>query len=185
MTQNRLVLHPRDPDWMSPEDPIPALHRAGLCGAPFEYEGRPCLHTGARFLSWITFLGCAPVVHGDFAHAAEGNFYFLEWLPPTSAIRFLGAHRQPRCPHCRQGVKDWRKQLTQHWQQGEYPALPCSRCNRPTHPAYLDWRRCGGFARCGLIVWGIFESEAVPTDALLKLLLRESGTPWKYFYQCL
>jgi hypothetical protein len=46
----------------------------------------------------------------------------------------------------------------------------------------LRRRKCAGFGRLFIKVWGIFESEAVPSPNLLAALKRATGLEWQHFY---
>jgi hypothetical protein len=46
----------------------------------------------------------------------------------------------------------------------------------------LDWKQQAGFGRRLIEVEEVFPGEAVPTQSLLDLLKRASGSGWRYFY---
>ena len=58
----------------------------------------------------------------------------------------------------------------------------CCRCGTEQGLSRLDWRRAACVGRSALIIDGIHESEAVPSEALLRALAEWSGVEWDYCY---
>ena len=71
----------------------------------------------------------------------------------------------------------------EQWQeQPEQARFDCPECGRSLSATELRWRKCAGFGRFFIKVWGIFESEAVPNPNLLAILEKSTGTAWQHFY---
>lgn len=175
---NRLLLHPRSPHFAPTSAAvIAALGAIGLIGEPFEFAGRRHYRPGEEFLSLITFLGCSPVVALGAPGATGSEFCHVAVHGPHAASRLLVGRntKPPRCRGCRQPVEEWPELVAaDHY--------TCGGCGRTAAVAELDWRQCAGAGRLFVEVWGIFEGEAVPGDALLAALGRVGGGEWGYFY---
>jgi len=183
---NILYLTPRDFD-VIPENPaalISALKDIELIGETFEYEGKEHYQPGEEFISLITFLGCSPVISlGEPGKTGE-EFSHIAFEGPLEQPRFIAGNniKIPRCPHCGHRFDPWRP-VIEDWEQS--PATqewPCPECGNMISAPQLRWRKCAGFGRFFIKIWGIFESEAVPNPNLLSLLEKHTGTPWVHFY---
>ena len=58
----------------------------------------------------------------------------------------------------------------------------CPHCGQPLPFERIDWRRSAAYGRVFIEISNVYESEAVPTDALLEGLREFSGTAWDYGY---
>ena len=167
MSSHYLVLHPLDPEWTvaSLTGLRQALENLGLLGEarqPGEFL------TGAEYLSLVTYLGCSPQISLGEAEAAT-RVYLRE---PDAAPRLnAGANiNPPRCNACRQTIPlaDAGLQLQ-----------TCPHCGQPLE---LDWRRSAALGRVFIEISSVYESEAVPSEALLGRLRKATGMVWDYCY---
>jgi hypothetical protein len=160
---------------------IGPLQAAGFVGRAFSQGVHTGWLPGPAFSQLLTFLGCAPTVNSQ---PGADNFYYVDALPHSVAPRFLGGPgtRIPRCPHCREALQHcWRDWLSA-WASQARTQPSCPHCAQAVTIPQLNWRGTAGFATTGLRVCGVYEGEAVPSDALLSLLQQHSGVNWGYFY---
>jgi len=183
---NLLYLCPRDFDAV-PADPaalIANLQEAGFLAEAFDYSGSEHYRPGEEFITLVTFLGCSPVISlGEPGKTGE-EFCHIAFEGPLESPRFVAGDniKIPRCPHCGHRFDPWQP-LIDDWQQSlAAQRWPCPECGNTLSAPQLRWRKCAGFGRFFIKVWGIFESEAVPNPNLLSLLETHTGTPWQHFY---
>lgn len=183
---NILYLAPRDFD-VIPENPvalISALQEIELIGESFEYVGHEHYRPGDEFITLITFLGCSPVISlGEPGKTGE-EFSHIAFEGPLEKPRFIAGDniKIPRCPHCGHRFDPWQS-LIEDWEKNpEGQKWPCPECGNTVSAPQLRWRKCAGFGRFFIKVWGIFESEAVPNPNLLSILEKQTGSPWQHFY---
>jgi hypothetical protein len=123
---------------------------------------------GSEYLNLVTYLGCSPQISLGEAEAAT-RIYLRE---PDAAPRLnAGANiKPPRCKACRQTIPlaDARLQLQ-----------TCPHCSQPLK---LDWRRSAAFGRVFIEISNVYDSEAVPGEALLECLREATGMVWDYCY---
>jgi hypothetical protein len=184
MQANLLILHPADPRAFVDETMLlDPLREMGFVSQVMDFAGARHYRPGEEFLQLITFLGCSPVVSlgepgktgEEFCHLSLGN-------PAPEPIFVAGANgKAPRCPSCRKPDETWQQALrTGFPADGDHT---CPHCGQTAPTETWNWRQSAGFARSFLIVWGIFEGEAVPSQQLLDALETASGGgPWSYFY---
>jgi hypothetical protein len=173
MSGHFLVLHPENPGWAphSLEPLRDALAAIGLLGA----ERSPGLYSaGPEYLSLVTYLGCSPQVALGENEAATS----IRIAGIFDAPQFLyGANlKAPRCPQCRKTMQG----------PAISPAadaeLQCSHCGHNGKACEFDWRRSAACARVFIEISNVFESEAVPGEALAACLHEASGEVWDYCY---
>lgn len=180
MQDNRLVLTPCDTGASLPAqgELLRLLRELGLAGEQFEWQGEQHCLPGERFLDLISFLGCSPLINiepttdgSEFCHIVVARF---------DSPRFLAGKntRQPRCPACKQGMPVWRD-----WVDTPLTAHRCPLCGAELQLAGLNWRRSAAVACAAISIYGVHDSEAVPTELLLTALERHTGQRWTYFYQ--
>ncbi|RKT44242.1 hypothetical protein [Thiocapsa rosea] len=193
----RLILAPRDAERCPDRDRlVRVLFEAGFI-ADLNRDriwdriwDRECAYrVGPEFFELLAFVGCAVAIASD--PQSDGPFCHVV-IPPASVSPrgCLGRNtRAPRCPGCRARLSDWALRVEQFEQSARTPgsdrqhsAVVCPSCGERRPMWSWDWKQQGGFARLLIQVEEIFPGEAVPTDALLALLERESGCAWRYFY---
>ncbi len=167
MPAHYLVLHPRDSEWSG--DSLSGLQHAlehigfmGEARQPGEFL------TGAEYLNLVTYLGCSPQISLGEAEVAT-RIYLHE--PDATPRLNAGANlKPPRCKTCRQTIElaEARLQLQ-----------TCPHCRQPLKP---DWRRSAAFGRVFIEISNVYESEAVPGEALLECLHAATGVTWDYCY---
>lgn len=178
MPHDALVLHPRDPQ----EAPGQPELVAALQEIEFIRPGEPDAGhyaPGPAFAQHITFMGCAPclAVGGETLHTIE-----LVGPSPAPELTAGSNLRPPRCPACGRPPEDWRDQVRTWSGPAADRDWTCPNCGKNQPVAALDWRRTAGVARVFVRVWGVFEREGIPGDALLSALGTVTEGPWTYFY---
>ena len=189
MAAPKLVLHPADPLAfpVSGRGPAALLRHIGLLGNSFELDGELHYFAGDRFLSLVTFLGCAPAIQttpptraDEVVDAARtGRFCHIVISDTLAAPRIRADLRsRARCPVCRK-VQTWSKADPV---DATGITLTCAHCRTDSPAVKWSWRQTGGMARLFVDIWGIYPSEAVPSDLLLHTLAKVTGSPWTCFY---
>jgi hypothetical protein len=163
---------------------VNALQQAALIGEGFEFDGEQHYRPGGEFISLITFLGCSPVISLGEPGKTGDEFCHIAFEGPLPSPRFIAGDniKIPRCPHCGHRFEQWQPLLDDWSQHLEAQQWPCPECGKAIRAHELRWRKCAGFGRFFIKIWGIFESEAVPNPNLISLLEKQTGTPWLHFY---
>ena len=185
MADNLLYLCPKDFN-TAPEDTnalVEALAQAGFIAERFRFGEEEHFRPGDEFLTLLTFLGCSPVISLGEPGKTGDEFCHIAFEGPHESPRFVGGDnlKIPRCPGCGHRFESWQEMIDK-WQQAPESTLVCPDCSRELNATELRWRKCAGFGRFFIKVWGIFESEAVPNPNLLTILEKSTGTPWQHFY---
>lgn len=167
MSSHYLVLHPLDPEWTvaSLTGLQQALKTLGLLGKarqPGEFLA------GSEYLNLVTYLGCSPQI--SLGEAETATRITLCESTPSPRLNAGTNVKSPRCKTCRQTIElaDARLQLQ-----------TCSHCGQPLK---LDWRRSAALGRVFIEISNVYESEAVPSEALLERLREATGMVWDYCY---
>ncbi len=186
MTENLLYLCAEKTSFVPTElsTILSKLHDEGFIGETFDFNGKTHYRPGSNFISHITFLGCSPVIATEQNEMSGEGFSHISFEGPLNTPRFVSGDnlKIPRCPACGWRYDDWQS-LTEAWQQQpETHTFTCSGCGKSLTAPQLRWRKCAGFGRFFVKVWGIFESEAVPSPELIALLEGLSGCRWQHFY---
>lgn len=172
MSSHYLVLYPLNAEWgvaslgTPPLDMLrKALENIGFLGEarqPGEFQ------TGTEYLSLVTYLGCSPQISMGEAEAATR--IYLCGVEPIPRLNAGANIKPPRCKDCRQPLA-----LTEVKLQPQ----TCPHCHQPLR---LDWRRSAAQGRVFIEISNVYESEAVPGEALLECLHAATGVPWDYCY---
>ncbi len=177
----RMVLTPNDPQTCPDRGIlIETLSLAGLIGAPLRDRDHAFL-VGPGFFSLMAFTGCAVVISSD---PGQGTSFCHVRIPPASRSPRLSSGRNtrpPRCPGCRGRLTDWASRA-ELWELNPTAGVACPSCGQACPLWLWDWKQQGGFGRRLIEVEEVFPGEAVPTQALLDLLKRASGSGWRFFY---
>lgn len=186
MAENILYLCPEDFHTTPKQLPelIATLQQEGFIADTIEVGGIQHYKPGEEFLTLITFLGCSPVISLGEPGKTGDEFCHIAIEGPLEQPRFVGGDnlKIPRCPGCGHRFENWQS-LIKQWQQGpESAQFECPECSRSLTPPQLRWRKCAGFGRFFIKIWGIFESEAVPNPNLLSTLKKSTGSAWQHFY---
>lgn len=184
MVENLLILHPGKPNEYpaQPQQLISVLQQEGFIANAVDLEGEQHFVPGEEFMMLVTFLGCSPVIAMGEAGATGDEFCHIAFEGPLPQPKFYSGDNAkiPRCPHCGQRHDTWQEQIAK-W-SADTATVTCPACGQQTQPYQLRWRKSAGFARFCIKIWGIFESEAVPSPNLLALLHRTTGLEWQHFY---
>ena len=180
----KLVFHSTNPEY-APSNTIRIvgeLQEAGFLGAkwqaPKSVPGERYL-IGDKFLSQVTFMGCAPAI--ELAPSTEQpvstEFCHVEIDKICNEVKFVRGSDFliARCPHCRQRHVDWQV-------IPETLVYACDQCKVETPLSQYDWKNTAGCGRFFINLHGIYPQEAIPTANLLQTLEKISGTKWNYFY---
>ena len=174
--------------FLFPEDSslVPAAHiqlpgllqQLGMAGGPL---GRNTFLVGKDFPSHITFAGCSPHLVVEPPADGSRNFSHITLHGPLEKTRlFTAASRsRPRCPHCRERVKDWMERLP-GWLENPTDEWRCPSCGAASNATELDWRQYAAAGRLLLEIHNVFPGEAVPGDALMKAIEDTTGCTWCY-----
>lgn len=185
MAENLLVLAPSS-STDSPSDPeslIAMLQQEQFLGEAITVNGAQHYRPGEEFMMLITFLGCSPMIATGEMESSGEQYCHIAVEGPFDAPRYLVGDniKVPRCPKCGHRFDDWRE-LLETWQGDPEAKISCPDCAEEISPPHLRWRKSAGFGRFFIKVWGIFESEAVPSPNLLALLKKTTGLEWQHFY---
>lgn len=186
MAENLLYLCPANAETAPRDYPalIDILKQEGFIGGTIDVDGEEHYKPGDEFLSLITFLGCSPVIALGEPGKTGDEFCHIAIDEPSPSPRFVAGDniKVPRCPGCGHRFEQWAP-LVEAWEsEPQAAAFTCPACEKPLTAPQLRWRKCAGFGRFFIRVWGIFESEAVPNPNLLSTLEKSTGGPWQHFY---
>lgn len=193
MAAYKLILLPTEPQCppLDCAQLASELQAMQLIGQPVALDNGVFYPTGEQFLQHISFLGCSPMIELEPpsdpatlpADSAAGKFCHVFLHSSTSLC--LRADKQcpaPRCPQCRQPFSGWRTTFSTYQQNPTLTDWNCSGCGFNGQLTDLSFRKAAGIGHTFIEIRGIYPSEAVPTDALLKRLQRLSGGPWRTIY---
>ncbi len=190
----KLILHHAEPRRIPADIPtlLRALKEVRFIGDEFFINGETRYFAGEDFLNLITFLGCSPSVAfappagGDAAIAPDQatSFCHVAVTRIMEEVRFVAGDNAttPRCPRCRQPVEDWRNVISTWRTDRAGYRWSCPRCGQRIPPPQFNCRQSAGFGRFFVEAWGIYPSEAVPTERLLSALEETTGGEWRFFY---
>lgn len=137
---------------------------------------------GENIMQHVIFLGCSPVLA---ITGLTGNEECVVELENHETEQFIGGSnvKPLRCSHCKTSNNNWHS-FIEAWRNNpnENDSWQCEQCRSNHSLKKASWRKCAGFGRSFIKIWGIFESEAVPSDQLLHALQNATRSKWKYFY---
>ena len=178
MAENILILVPKSfEDIPSDRDVlIETLHNEQFISDSVEVNGEEHYRPGDNFMMLVTFLGCSPVVSMGEPGKTGDEFCHIAIEGPLEQPHFIAGDnvKVPRCPKCGQRFDDWQA-VVDGWSADPHNKSICPGCGESQSVSQLRWRKCAGFGRFFIKVWGVFESEAVPSPNLMASLKRCSG----------
>lgn len=185
MAENILILVPSSYDAV-PTDRnllVNALRETSFIADTIEVNGEQHYRPGDEFMMQITFLGCSPVVSMGEPGKTGEEFCHIAIEGPLERPQFLAGDnvKIPRCPDCGHRFDDWQT-VVNNWSTAPDSESICPACGVNHSASQLRWRKCAGFGRFFIKIWGVFESEAVPSPNFIAALQRVSGTEWQHFY---
>jgi hypothetical protein len=185
MAENILILVPKSFDDV-PRDRntlITTLHEEQFIAEPIVVDGETHYRPGQNFMMLVTFLGCSPMIATGEMDSGGEQFCHIALEGPLEQPRFIAGDniKPPRCPKCGHRFDDWQV-VVDSWTANPHGETICPKCGENQSVSQLRWRKCAGFGRFFIKVWGIFESEAVPGPNLMASLKRCSGVEWQHFY---
>jgi hypothetical protein len=163
---------------------VALLREEQFIGDPLEVVGGEEHYSpGEEFMMLVTFLGCSPMIATGEMESGGEQYCHIAIEGPLERPHYLVGDniKIPRCPSCGHRFDDWQA-LLNGWQQEPDAEISCPECGGSFPITKLRWRKCAGFGRFFIKVWGIFESEAVPSPNLLAALKQVSGVEWQHFY---
>ncbi len=185
MTENLLILTPESPfDAPTTAEALEEKLRAiGFIDEPFELNGERHLKPGPEFMYLLTFLGCSPAVSlGEPGKTGEEFAHVRIDGPLDAPVCLTGDNvKIPRC-RCGYRLDEWRDEAAVWKKEPEAYRFNCPKCERETPLHELRWKKCAAFGRLLVMVWGVFESEAVPGDKLKAALRECGGGEWQVSY---
>ncbi|MEN8169612.1 MAG: hypothetical protein ABFS08_05255 [Pseudomonadota bacterium] len=185
MAENILILVPKVFDDVPTDRDtlIATLREERFIANTIEVNGESHYRPGEEFMMLVTFLGCSPVVSMGEPGKTGDEFCHIAIEGPLEQPRFIAGDniKIPRCQKCGHRFDNWQA-VVDGWSSAPYIESPCPECGESSSATQLRWRKCAGFGRFFIKVWGIFESEAVPSPNLMALLKRCSDIEWQHFY---
>ena len=185
MAENILVL---TPVWFNeiPSDRealIELLKSEHFLGDPLEVNGEQHYRPGEEFMMLITFMGCSPMIATGEMESEGEQYCHIAIEGPLDTPRYMVGDniKIPRCPKCGHSFDNWQA-ILDNWQQHPDEPVSCPDCGESSPITKLRWRKCAGFGRFFIKLWGIFESEAVPSPNLMAALKKLTGLEWHHFY---
>lgn len=182
----RLVLHPCDVAYVTPSwNPLTeALQTVQFIGDSWGDEQSKRFLAGDQFLNFITFMGCSPYIVFEPPPDSSLDFCHIQFSPIYSGVQFRCASNNvfARCPQCRKRVANWEPAITKWRTNSATTVFHCDKCHAEISLYQMGWRHTAGFSRMFIDIYSIHPQEGVPTDPLLDLLEKASGTAWRYFY---
>lgn len=183
---NLLYLCPRDFNAIpaDTEALITELREAGFIADSFPFSGDEHYRPGEEFITLVTFLGCSPVISLGEPGKTGDEFCHIAFEGPLASPNFIAGDnvKLPRCPHCGHRFDLWQPLIEDWLQHPDEQQWSCPDCGKKVSAPQLRWRKCAGFGRFFIKIWGIFESEAVPNPNLLSIVEKSTGSPWQHFY---
>lgn len=179
---NRLILHPKDmTQSLAQESLIEYLKSIELIAQPWHFQGQDYHLIGKRFLSHITFMGCAPSIEFEAPNNEQiaANFVAVEVPQTLAQASFLPRPEsfQFRCPRCKNlSSLELPEQLVSE------TLFSCLHCQSEFNIQRFNWRHKAGVVRSYVSVMGVFPQEAIPSAQLMLELKQFSGGEWNYFY---
>lgn len=185
MAENLLILTPVEPQQSITDstDLEKLLAEENFLGEVTDFHGERHFFPGDEFMMLITFMGCSPMIAtGEMDKDGEQYCHITIEGPLEQPHYIIGDNvKIPRCPGCGHRFEDY-PSLLDSWQSSSTEVFDCPDCNRELDVTQLRWRKCAGFGRLFIKIWGVFESEAVPSPNLISLLKRHTGLEWHHFY---
>jgi len=185
VAENILVLTPAPIDSPAPDRStlVEMLRDERFIGEPITIGDEEHFRPGEEFMMLITFLGCSPMIATGEMESEGEQYCHIAIDGPLESPRYLIGDniKPPRCPGCGHRLDKWRL-LLDAWQCSPNAPVTCPDCGEAGSITALRWRKCAGFGRLFIKIWGVFENEAVPSPNLLSSLKQSSGTDWIHFY---
>lgn len=163
---------------------ISVLQKNNFMGDKFNYQNKQLFYAGSKLSSLLMFCGCAPKIQLSLQNNGlpDSNFVALQ-LTFFSKNKYFYPGKQPFyycCPKCSTSIELSIGKEKLLLDKNSY--FSCSQCAKHYHFNAINWRRKAGYGQFFIEVRGVFESEAIPSDQLLKILHGVTKSKWAYFY---
>jgi len=191
MADNRLILTTTDPNSVPVQNMggvaglIDSLQESEFISSVVNTGTANLFNSGAKLMSCISLVGCSPVyaLNQDPGDEPAG---IVSFSPVYDDVQFIYGTNSPvpKCPECREPLKDWRQSLPEPLQACntvQYK-IKCERCEQSIGLDLLRFRREAAIGRFFIFLHGIYPREAVPMDAFLNGLEQYMGSPVAYYY---
>jgi hypothetical protein len=194
MSDNMLVLHPADINFIIPEIKTfeQNLRAEGFISDEFDYFSQIHFMPGNSFFEFIDFDHSHRVVLINGQSISPENAPVVDsrtqcdiCIPPsTTSIEFLGGAYllPPLCPNCHYEHADPVDLLCIWYDHKNDFTIKCPGCESNFSIDQLDWQEAGGFGKQQIQIWGIHTGEATPSVKFLSLLKKLTGTEWIFLY---
>ena len=184
-SDNKLAIYPLEFDYKlkNPDKFLASLVRTGFVSdSATSGDNKKRFLPGEKFMRHLTFLGCSPSVGPGTADKSFNN-YFIELLTSNKNPGLIASPRlrPPECPGCGNRDIDGRAHQQIRINQAS-PAWHCLECGQNYAVTEINWRYKLAVATDYIVVHGVFEGEAIPSDKFLDQLAGESGISWTYCY---
>ncbi len=184
MSNQRLILYPRDPQIALPSGPLVEQFRQQQLIAEKlpATHGRESFLVGERFFDLFLFLGCSPSIElAPSGRNPESPFCYIQIESEEACRVVAGDNLKAVCPGCK---GRYQLDAVLHAPEGAsgLPRIPCGSCGVATPAERVAWRKTAAPSRTRISLWNIFEGEAVPSDSLLSTLEQQTGVVWRYSY---
>ena len=185
MAENILILYPTSFNTTLADQNklLTTLREEQFLGETIDFAGKQHYRPGEEFMMLITFLGCSPMIASGEMEKDGEQYCHIAIEGPLERPQFLAGDniKIPRCPKCGHPYDKW-KTVVDEWLEKPNSEIICPDCGETTSATKLRWRKSAGFGQFFIKMWGIFESEAVPSPNLLSLLKECSGFDWQHCY---
>jgi len=183
-THEWMVLYATDPYFrIDSRDALIAYlaDRQLIAGALADNTDAPRYAPGTRFMELLVFTGCSPSI-GSAEDDSIYNQYDIELPLPAMQPRLVAgsSSRPPECPECRAIAAI--PLIETRIIPGQVLYWECPQCNARVPLEKINWKRRACVTSSTIVINGIHEGEAVPSDELLTDLQSYSGVAWSYCY---
>ncbi len=124
---------------------------------------------GDNFLSHLTFMGCSPNI--ELEPQPDKAYCYIELESHKHSQFVAGINlKKARCTLCKGELLSVTEQAV------------CPHCHKKLELEKINWRKSAFVAKIWITIGNIYELEAIPNDALLDILEKQTGVNWKFAY---
>ncbi len=189
MSDNVLVLHPRDPAHVPDRSQlVGALETAGFLGQSLgdtDAELRYALGVSAEELLVLRGTHVVVTLHDHepttIARSGVGTHVTVPAIAPRVSVIASQLSESPLCRHCGHAFDGW-PDMIDRWYASDDWRCTCPSCSNEARLHELDWRQRLGFARASVRIWGVHAGEVELSNRLFELLRATTGCDWGHLY---
>lgn len=192
MSTHKLLLVPTDRSALLDRKKLTnALTAIGLITSKLSINEPQAYQTGESFMQLVTFLGCSPNIQLDPPEnrneltrvCQNGELCHVRLVCGNKTLSFrFNTGALPRCPACNTIDSYWDRHLENWTANPDGVDWECSKCKASSTIEKLNFRKQAAFIRDCIEIWGIYPSEAVPGEKLMKTLSDFTDCDWQAFY---